>query len=102
MPDYEDLQWLIMNCVWTWNSSKNGFDVKSLETSNTIFLPNAGRIIGKDTDTTICEYISSTPLGAYSSHVLMIRAAEKQFALVNFPRNVGQSIRPVASVRYSY
>ena len=102
MPDYADLQWLIMNCVWTWNNSKNGFDVKSLETSNTIFLPNAGRISAVGNETTLCDYMSSTPLGEYHTHVLMIRATEKQFALINFPRNTGQSIRPVASVRYSY
>lgn len=43
MPTDEEMNELLSNCTWTWDSSRSGYIVSSKVNNNSIFLPSAGR-----------------------------------------------------------
>ncbi len=88
------------NCTWTWINlnGKNGYEVKSVRNSNSIFLPAAGYRKGND-----LIYAGSS--GGYWANLLGTSASgakcadfySNNISTTNSNRNFGLSVRPVAS-----
>lgn len=97
IPTYDELNWLIDNCTWIWDSAKSGYTITSEITSQSIFLPAAG----------VCYLSSFGYLSLFGCYWSSSLDTENQFlayyllfnsssrCMDSFDRCGGHSVRPV-------
>lgn len=96
LPTKEQFQELIDNCLWSWNDTKKGYDIRN--NGNTIFLPAAG---DSDCDGNVqCVgsrggYWSSMPDDSEEAWYLFIPFSSGDARINNRPRCNGLSVRLV-------
>lgn len=102
MPTKEELIWLKDNCIWMWQSSRDGklagYKVQSKKTNNTIFIPAAG--LGKNDRIKYLDddlYIWSASPCEKSTESWNLEKTDMSFKVSNLERDIQLQIRPVAS-----
>ena len=99
MPTKAELQWLIDNCTWTWDSSNKGYTITSKisgYTSNSIFLPAAGQYVGSSFEDagSVGHYWTSTyKETSYAWHLFF--GKDRNTTFYDDYRWYGKTIRPV-------
>ncbi len=101
-PSSQQLDWLKKNGTWTWDEARKGFLVTSKVsgyTSNSIFLPAAGRKESDKLATKIYEegyYMSSQLTTTTSAETILRFTRTAPFnSSTSIPRYIGVSVRPV-------
>ena len=100
MPTKADMQELLTQCDWTWDSQNAGFKVTSLANGNSIFLP-AGGI--KDANQTLSHngnygfYLTSDTEESYVFELSFYNEFfGRAFYIGSVPQNYNCNVRPVA------
>ena len=96
IPTYPDFYELKSNCICNWATENGvkGYRITSKKNGNSIFLPAAGYITGKEvtTDELYCHYHSSSLYGYYTYGCV---ATPSSFSFTTHQRYIGYPIRPI-------
>ena len=100
MPTDQEMDELLTNCTWTWDSSRSGYIVSSKVNNNSIFLPSAGRKYSNKIESGVGYYWTSSHESVYSSQQYYAQGLYFTSSSHTFSSSLkcnGLSVRPVYS-----
>lgn len=100
MPTDQEMDELLTNCTWTWDSSRSGYIVSSKVNNNSIFLPSAGRKYSNKIESGVGYYWTSSHESVYSNQQYYAQGLYFTSSSHTFSSSLkcnGLSVRPVYS-----